>query len=102
MEWVELVVSILAGLAASIPLVIKLVEFVKKSIKEKNWNVILSMVMNYMTVAEEKFDNGAERKEWVLAMVKESAATVNYDIDMTVISDLVDNLCAMSKKVNTK
>ena len=90
MEWFELIVSILAGLAASIPLVIKLIEFVQKAIKEKNWNVILSMVMNYMTIAEEKFDNGAERKEWVLAMVEEAAKTVDYDIDMTVISDLID------------
>jgi hypothetical protein len=100
MEWLELIVSILAGLAASIPLVIKLVEFVQKAIKEKNWNVILGMVMDYMSIAEEKFDNGAERKEWVMAMVEKAAKTVNYDIDMTVISDLVDNLCSMSKKVN--
>lgn len=100
MEWIKLIASVLAGLAASIPLVIKLVEFVQKAIKEKNWNVILSMVMNYMTIAEEKFDNGAERKEWVLAMVAEAAKTVDYDIDMTAISDLVDSLCSMSKKVN--
>lgn len=100
MKVVELVVSILAGLAASIPLVIKLIEFVKKAIKEKNWNVILGMVMSYMAIAEEKFDNGAERKEWVLAMVAESAKTVEYDIDMSAISKLVDDLCRMAKKVN--
>ena len=102
MEWIELIVSILAGLAASIPLVIKLVEYVKKAIKEKNWGAVLSLVMNYMAIAEEKFDNGAERKEWVLAMVEESSKTVNYDIDMAVISGLIDNLCAMSKNVNVK
>lgn len=100
MEWVELIVSILAGLAASIPLVIKLVEFVKKAVKEKNWNILLSMVMNYMATAETMFETGAERKVWVLAMVEEAATTVNYDIDMAVISELVDSLCAMSKKVN--
>ena len=32
MEWLELVVEILAGLAVTIPLVIKLVEYVKKTI----------------------------------------------------------------------
>jgi hypothetical protein len=100
MKWIELIVSILAGLAASIPLVVKLIEFVKKAVKEKNWNVILGMVMNYMAIAEEKFETGAERKEWVLTMVTESAKTVDYDIDMKVISDLIDNLCSMSKKVN--
>lgn len=102
MEWLELGLSILSGLAVAIPLVIELVKYVKKAIKEKNWNVILSMVMNYMATAEKMFDNGAERKEWVLAMVEESSKTVNYDIDMTVISGLIDNLCTMSKNVNVK
>lgn len=102
MEWLELGLSILSGLAVAIPLVIELVKYVKKAIKEKNWNVILSMVMNYMAIAEKMFDNGAERKEWVLAMVEESSKTVNYDIDMTVISGLIDNLCTMSKNVNVK
>ena len=100
MNYIQLIPSIVAGLLTAIPLVIKLVEFVQKAIKEKNWNILLNMVMNYMAIAEEKFETGAERKEWVLAMIEESAATINYDIDMIVISDLIDNLCSMSKKVN--
>ena len=102
MEWLEIIASVVAGLAAAIPLVIELVKYVKKAIKEKNWNAVLTIVMNYMTIAEEKFDNGAERKEWVLAMVAESAKTINYDIDMEVISTLVDSLCGMTKLVNVK
>ena len=99
-NWFELITYICAGLAVSIPLVIKLVEYVKKAIKEKNWGIVLNMVMNYITIAEEKFDNGAERKEWVLAMVEETSVTVNYDIDIEVISAMIDNLVSMSKKVN--
>ena len=100
MDWMQLVVSILAGLATAIPLAIKLVEYVQKAVKEKNWGKVLDMVMKYMATAEEKFDNGADRKEWVLAMVKASSETVNYDIDMSVISKLIDDLCDMSKSVN--
>jgi len=33
-------------------------------------------------------------------MVKASSETVNYDIDMEVISKLIDDLCRMSKTVN--
>ena len=102
MEWLELIASILAGLAVCIPLAIKLVKYVKIAVKEKNWGVVLNMVMNYMTIAEEKFNNGVDRKEWVLAMIEESAVTVNYDIDMAVISSMIDNLASMSKKVNVK
>lgn len=99
-EWLQLIVSVLAGLATAIPLAIKLVEYVQKAVKEKNWGKILEMVMKYMATAEEKFDNGADRKEWVLAMVKASADTVDYDIDMEAISKLIDDLCKMSKTVN--
>ena len=41
MEYMQYIVSILAGLAAVIPLVIKLVEYVQKATKEKNWNKLV-------------------------------------------------------------
>lgn len=100
MEWLEIIVSILSGLAVTIPLVIKLVEYVKKAIKEKNWNKLLELVMKLMAEAETKFDNGKDRKAWVLNMVEASAATINYDIDLAQVGELIDSLCAMSKKVN--
>lgn len=101
MEWVEFALSILVGLTTAIPLVIKLIEYVQKAVKEKNWNALLAMVMDYMEIAEEKFETGAERKEWVLSMVEASAATVNYDIDLAVIDKLIDSLCSMTKVVNS-
>lgn len=100
MQWLQLIASIVAGLITVIPLATKLVEYVKKAIKEKNWSKVLDLVMKYMAEAEDKFDNGADRKEWVLAMVKASADTIDYDIDMDAISKLIDDLCNMSKVVN--
>lgn len=100
MEWVEFALSILVGLTTAIPLVIKLIEYVQKAVKEKNWNALLDMVMDYMEIAEKKFETGAKRKEWVLSMVEASAATVNYDIDLAVVDKLIDSLCSMTKVVN--
>lgn len=100
MEWMNYALSIVAGLATTIPLVIKLVEYVQKAIKEKNWSKLLDMVLGYMVTAESKFETGAERKEWVLAMVKASADTVDYDIDYSAVGALIDSLCSMSKAVN--
>lgn len=99
-EWVKYAVSILSGLAAAIPLVVSLINYVKKAIQEKNWNNLVKLVMNLMTEAEKKFDNGADRKEWVIAMVQASARTINYPVDINALSDLIDNLCTMSKAVN--
>jgi hypothetical protein len=100
MEWYEILISVLSGLAATIPLVIKLVEYVKKAIKEKNWADLLTLITNLMQEAESKFQTGADRKEWVLMMVKASADTINYDIDLEQVAKLIDDLCAMSKVVN--
>ena len=56
MNWINYIVSILSGLAIAIPLIVKLVEYVEKAIKEKNWNKLLDLIINLMQEAEEKFD----------------------------------------------
>lgn len=99
-SYINYIVAILTGLATAIPLVINLIKYVKKAVKEKNWNQVVKLVMNLMEEAETKFDNGADRKQYVLSMIKASADTINYDIDMDAISDLIDSLCSMSKVVN--
>lgn len=100
MDLIQLLVSVLAGLVTAIPLAVKLVEYVQKAVKEKNWNSLLKLTMDLMSEAEKKFSDGATRKEWVLAMIQTSADSINYDIDLEVISKLIDELCNMSKAVN--
>ena len=99
-QWVSLIVAILSGIATAIPLVVQLVRYIKKATKEKNWNAVLVIVMDLMKQAEENFDNGADRKEWVLSMIESMKDSINYDIDMTQIANLVDALCSLTKKVN--
>lgn len=100
MEWTDMILAIIAGLSAAIPLVIKLVEYVRKAIKERNWSSLLELVMAYMAEAERRFEDGADRKEWVMGMIAASAHKVEYDIDMEVVSRLIDELCGMAKVVN--
>lgn len=103
MDWLEilkLIAAIASGLAATIPLVVQLVKYVKIAIKERNWGLVLNKVMTLMETAETKFKEGAERKEWVMAMLKAGADGINYDIDYDAISEMVDRLCTMSKIIN--
>lgn len=104
-NWVQLITAIFAGLATAIPLIIKLVDVVTAATKEKNWNTLLKMTMDFMTQAEENLSNGAERKEWVLSMVKTSVATINYDLtdeDVAKLEDLIDAICDASKIINNE
>ena len=100
MEWYEITVSIITGLITAIPLIIKLVEYVQKAVQEKNWNNLLTLVMNLMAEAEGKFDKGADKKAWVISMIEASAKTINYEIDIEQVGQLIDSLCAMTKVVN--
>ena len=101
MEWLQYVPAILSGLAVCIPLVCKLVEYVQKSVREKNWSNLVTLVLRLMKVAETKFDDGATRREWVLAQVSASAKTLNYDVDLEAVSEMIDAFCSMAKVVNT-
>ena len=61
---------------------------------------MIRLLLNLIATAEEKFDNGADRKQWVIAMVQASANTINYPISEKELGDLIDNLVALTKKVN--
>jgi len=98
--WIQAIISILSGIAVLVPLMIKLVQFIKANIREKNWNQMLKLVMNLMADAEEKFDKGSEKKEWVMGQLEAMAGTLNYDIEWDVVSEMIDKICDVSKELN--
>lgn len=99
-DWIQTIVSILTGVAICIPLAAKLVKFVKQVIRERNWRVLLKLVMDLMEEAEEKYQKGADKKEWVMGMIAASEDTINFDVDYDAVSALIDSLCDMSRIVN--
>ena len=102
-NWVSLVVAILSGLVTAIPLVTKLIEYVRVSAKEKNWDKIVALTIKYMQMAEQKFTDGATKKEWVLSAIKASAEGIDYDLDdasLSKISDMIDSFCDAARIIN--
>ena len=105
MSWVEIVVSILSGLAVCIPLVVQLVNVVRTSVQEKNWSQIVAIVLDLMKQAETLFAEGAARKAWVMAGVESAAKSINYNYDEVAkqkVSDMIDAICATAKIVNAE
>lgn len=103
LNWVEVIVSILSGLAVCIPLVVKLVQTVKAAVQEKNWSQIVAIVLDLMQQAEGLFAEGAARKAWVMAGVQSAAKSANYPYDEEAaqkVSDMIDAICAAAKVVN--
>lgn len=105
MSWVDIVVSILSGLAVCIPLVAKLVNVVSTSVKEKNWSQIVAIVLDLMKEAETLFSDGATKKAYVMASVESAAKSINYNYDEVAkqkVSDMIDAICATAKIVNAE
>ena len=101
-NWINIITSILSGLAVCIPLVIKLVEYVQKAIKEKNWSNIMQIVLKLMTEAEQNYTTGAERKKYVMDSIETIKNTLNCEVDMDAISAMIDSICSASKVINTQ
>ena len=99
---ITIAVDILLAVGIVTPLVVQLVKYIKESIKEKNWTNLVKMLLTLIETAEEKFQTGAERKEWVVDMVKAAEKEINIDIDEEQLSKLIDDLVEMTKKVNIK
>jgi hypothetical protein len=93
---------ILVGLAVLIPMMIALIKYVNKAAEDKNWNVIVKMVLDLMVQAEQDYSTGAERKEFVMNQLKVMAKTVDFEIDWDKVSDLIDALCDMAHEVNVE
>ena len=86
-----------------IPVVSELVLKVKEAVQERNWSQLLKIVMELMAEAEQMFAVGADRKIFVMGQLEAAARSVNYDLTDEAkqrISDMIDAMCAMAKKVN--
>lgn len=100
MEWFNAIISIISGVAVTIPLIIKLVATIKSYVKSQNYDLLIGLVMENMKVAESKFATGAEKKEWVMSLLSANARAVNYDLtadDIEKISKMIDEICKTAK-----
>lgn len=100
--WTNIILPILSGLVAAIPLVIKLVEISQKFIKEKNWTMVMQLVLKLMAEAEDNYEMGAERREYVLDSIKALQGSLNYEVDLDAIGAMIDSIVLATKKINKK
>lgn len=100
--YINAIIAILTGLVTAIPLVIQLVKYVKEAIKGRNYSNVMAIVMSFMAEAEEKYSDGAQKKEYVMGAIKSMEKTLNYDIDEEAISAMIDGIVDLTKKVNVK
>lgn len=98
----ELIIAIISGLTACVPLVVALINTIKTAKKTKNWAPVMKTVIALMEEAENNLESGATRKEWVMDSLRATAKYFGFDMDETAVSDMIDAIVAASKVINTK
>lgn len=100
--WTTIILPIISGLVACVPLVIKLIDVTKKNVKEQNWTALMQLVLKFMAEAEAGYETGAERKQYVLNNIKALESTLNYDVDIDKVGAMIDSIVEASKRINAK
>ena len=100
MEILNMILSIITGLCTCIPLMIQLVKYVKIAIAEKNFGNVMKIVIDLLPEAEEKFNTGEEKKEYVMSKVQSLSKSLGHEIDMDSVSEMIDSIIAVTKQVN--
>ena len=85
MDLIEMITTILIGLATTIPLIISLIKYIKESIRQKNWYNLFNLVINLMQEAENKFNDGITKEEYVLDMVKAFSSVNGIEIPYKIV-----------------
>ena len=97
---IEIAASILSGVAVCIPLVVKLIHYIKEAAAGRDYQKLIKLTMKFCEEAELLFGTGEQRKEWVMRRVEEVAKAMNVEVDMEAIGQLIDDVCAASKMIN--
>ena len=100
MEILKLIVAILTGIATAVPLIIKLVQAIQEAARSKNWTVLMQLVLQLITDAENNFSTGEERKQYVISTVKTMEKTLNCDIDEDALGEMIDAIVKTTRQVN--
>ncbi len=96
----EFVAAIITGALTAIPLIVKVIQTADELRRSRNWGKLVGIIADLMEDAEALALDGADKKAWVMGGVESLADAVDFDIDMAEVENLIERLCAMSKKVN--
>lgn len=99
----DAIIAILSGVTVCLPLVFKLIETVKQLVNEKKWNILVRNVFVLMTDAEARYQQGEEKKNYVMSAIEIIAAQIGFDYDEEAkakVSAMIDEVCEISKEIN--
>ena len=99
-EYIDLIIAICGAISVIVPLAIKYYNAIKALIKEKNYVKILDIMRGAATEAEKLYESGAERREYVLNIIKVSCDNLKVDYDEKRFDEELTKLIDATKEIN--
>ena len=95
--WLGFIIAVAAALATLVPLGITLYKRLATAVNDGDLSTILSLTIKLMAEAKDKFEHGAEKKEWVMGQLRVIAQELNYQLDEEAVSKFIDAICDLGK-----
>lgn len=102
MKWVDLITALCGAISVGLPLLIAFYKKIKALAKEKNYAKILKIMQDAAAEAENLYKDKAERREYVLNILKVTCDSLKIDYDEEKLDKELTDFIAATKKINTK
>lgn len=102
MDIEHMIKSIIIVAIIVVILAIRLTQYIQSKKDINHYNHLAKIIMNLLLTAEEEFDNGKDRKEYVMNNVKSLNKIFGHNLDLDQISKMIDSIVDVTKKINTK
>lgn len=102
MDGIELFKTIANILLIIVPLTYSIVSTLVNIIKTKNWNKLVELIYQWVVEAEQNYTAGADKKAWVMSMIKSTCKTMKIEFDENKFSSMIDSIVDITKQVNVK
>ena len=99
-EWIDLIIAICGAITVIVPLGINLYKAMVALIKEKNYAKILEIMKDAAVEAEKLYSTGAERRDYVLNILKVSCENLKVDYDENKLDTELTKFIDATKKIN--
>lgn len=100
--WAKIICAIIAGIAVLIPIIVYAVKYIKKLISDGSLVDMFNLVMNLVPIAEQMFEEGTDKKKFVLDTIEKFSTENALTFDRDKVSELIDAIVAVTKFVNIK
>lgn len=100
MDIEHIVKSIIIAAIIVVILVIRLIKYIQSKRYTHDYRELEKVIIDLLLKAEYEFDNGKDRKEYVINNVESLNKIFGYNLNYDQISEMIDSIVDATNKIN--